>query len=58
MDTSAESGCQNPNPIKQFYTDLEEFLSTCKASGSEIVLMIDANENIGEKPWGLTTILG
>jgi hypothetical protein len=49
-----ESGSPNPNPIQQFYTGLEEFLSTCKTS----VLMIDANEHIGEKPGGLTTILG
>jgi hypothetical protein len=53
-----ESGCQTPNPIQQFYDDLEEFLTKCKKSGSEIVLMIDANESIGDKPGGLTTILG
>jgi hypothetical protein len=53
-----ESGCKQPNPIQQFYDDLEEFLSKCKTSGSEIVLMIDANESIGDKPGGLTTILG
>jgi hypothetical protein len=53
-----ESGCKQPNPIQQFYDNLEEFLTKCKTSGSKIVLMIDANKSIGDKPGGLTTILG
>jgi hypothetical protein len=53
-----ESGYKQPNPIQQFYDNLEEFLTKCKTSGSKIVLMIDANKSIGDKPGGLTTILG
>jgi hypothetical protein len=53
-----ESGIRNPNPIQKFYHNLEEQLLQWTAKGHEIILMIDANKNIGDKPGGLTTIIG
>jgi hypothetical protein len=51
-----EAGNKNPDPIKAFYSDLEEFLSKWKQLKYEIILMIDANETIGDKPGGLAPI--
>jgi exonuclease III len=53
-----ESGMKDPDPIKIFYTDLEKFLAGWIAKGTEIILMLDANETIGEKPGGLARVLG
>jgi hypothetical protein len=53
-----ESGDQNPDPIKAFYTHLDEQLSQWTAAKYEIILMIDANETVGEKPGGLTSVIG
>jgi hypothetical protein len=52
-----ESGMKDPDPIKIFYTDLEKFLAGWIAKGTEIILMLDANETIGEKPGGLATVI-
>jgi hypothetical protein len=53
-----EEGLQNPDPIKIFYTDLDEQLTTWRDAGYEIILLIDANETIGDKPSRLTSIIG
>jgi hypothetical protein len=53
-----ESGEKNPDPIKHFYQDIQKQLQEWKQQGSEILLMIDANEQIGEKPGGLTSVMG
>jgi hypothetical protein len=53
-----ESGDKNTDPVKYFYADLEKQIHDWKKEGNEILLMIDANEHIGEKPGGLTTIFG
>jgi hypothetical protein len=53
-----EVGDKNPDPIKYFYTDLEKQITEWKQQGSEVLIMIDANEHIGEKPGGLTTLFG
>jgi hypothetical protein len=53
-----ESGAKNPDPIQTFYHDLESQLQEWREQGSEILLLIDANEHIGEKPGGLTSIMG
>jgi hypothetical protein len=53
-----EAGDKNPDPIKYFYTDLEAQIKEWKKQGSEVLMMIDANEYIGEKPGGLTTLFG
>jgi hypothetical protein len=53
-----ESGVKNPDPIKTFYQDLEAQLKAWIGEGSEILLMIDANEHVGEKPGGFTSLLG
>jgi hypothetical protein len=44
-----EKGQRNPDPIKTFYEDLEEQLLEWKSNNKEIIVMIDANEQIGEK---------
>jgi hypothetical protein len=53
-----ETGEKNPDPIKHFYRDLETQLQEWKNQGSHILLMIDANEHVGEKPDGMTSIIG
>jgi endonuclease/exonuclease/phosphatase family metal-dependent hydrolase len=53
-----ESGIKNPNPIQTFYHDLEEQLLQWISKGYAIILMIDTNENVGDKPGGITTIIG
>jgi hypothetical protein len=53
-----ESGEKNPDPIKHFYHDLSAQLNKWKNQQREILLMIDANEFIGERPGGMTTIMG
>jgi hypothetical protein len=45
-----ESGTVSPNPIKQFNSNLEEELQDLTKEGHEILLMLDANEHIGERP--------
>jgi exonuclease III len=53
-----ESGRTKPDPIKTFYEDIEKFLLHWKQQHYEIILMMDANETIGDKPGGLAPILG
>jgi hypothetical protein len=53
-----EAGERTPDPIKSFYQDLESTLLDWKNKNYEILLMIDANETVGEKPGGITMILG
>jgi hypothetical protein len=45
-----EEGEVNPDPIKCFYRDIEQQLMQWKENGYEIILMIDANESIGNQP--------
>jgi hypothetical protein len=53
-----QSGAKDPDPIKIFYEDLEKFLLSWKEQGSELLVMLDANESIGEKPGGLSRLIG
>jgi hypothetical protein len=53
-----ESGDRNPDPIKAFYAHLDKQLSQWTAANYEIILMIDANKMVGEKPGDLTSIIG
>jgi hypothetical protein len=53
-----EEGIQNPDPVHTFYKDIESILTKWKAEGHEIILMIDANEVIGQTPGGLTSVIG
>jgi hypothetical protein len=53
-----ETGIKQPDPIKNFYEDLEKFLLQWKKQDYEIILMMDANETIGDKPGGLAPIMG
>jgi hypothetical protein len=53
-----ESGETNPDPIKKFYNDLEKLIQGWIKQNIEIILLIDANETIGEKPGGLSSAVG
>jgi hypothetical protein len=48
---------KNPDPIKAFDKDLADTLIAWKQKGHEILLMIDANEDIGRKPGGMGQII-
>jgi hypothetical protein len=52
-----EAGEKNPDPIKTFYNDLAFCLQQWKSQGNEMILMMDSNEPIGDKPSKLTGIL-
>jgi hypothetical protein len=52
-----ESGIKSPDPIKWFYQDLSTELQAWTNKGYEILLMMDANEHIGEKPGGIGKII-
>jgi hypothetical protein len=52
-----EEGNKNSDPVQTFYTDLGLTLKKWTTEGHEILLMIDANEEIGQMPGGLTSFL-
>jgi hypothetical protein len=52
-----EEGRTNPDPVKIFYQDLTAQLDQWTQKGYEIILMLDANETIGEKPGGLNSMI-
>jgi hypothetical protein len=51
-------GVQNPDPIKCFYDDLSAELAKWRSEGAEIILMLDANEPLGDRPGGLGNLVG
>jgi exonuclease III len=53
-----EAGEHSPDPVKSFYKDLESALLEWKTKKYNIILMMDANEHVGEKPGGLTSVIG
>lgn len=53
-----EAGETNPDPIALFYSDLDSQLQKWKEMNYEMIMLIDANERIGEKPGGLTAVMG
>jgi hypothetical protein len=53
-----EAGERSPDPVQSFYKDLESTLKEWKTKNYNIVLMMDANEYVGEKPGGITSIIG
>jgi hypothetical protein len=52
-----ETGKKNPDPIKTFYNDLATLLLQWKLLGYKVILMMDSNKQIGDKPSKLTGIL-
>jgi hypothetical protein len=48
---------KNPDPIKIFDNDLTDTLTSWKHKGYEILLMLDANEDIGNKPGGMGLVI-
>jgi hypothetical protein len=52
-----EKGVVNPDPVKIFYQDLLQLLNKWKDNGYEIILLIDANETLGENSGGLNHIV-
>jgi hypothetical protein len=53
-----EEGRRNPDPIKNFYKDISEQLEKWKSQNYEIILMMDANETLGDTPNGLGQLIG
>jgi hypothetical protein len=53
-----KQGIKNPNPIKTFYKDLSTELKKWTHNSCEIILMLDANEPLGERPGGLGHLVG
>jgi hypothetical protein len=51
-------GMKNPDPIKTFYEDLTQEMEKWTSEGAEIILMIDANEPLSERPGGLGNLIG
>jgi hypothetical protein len=45
---------KEPDPIAEFNKDLQNVLQRWRAADTEIILLIDANEEIGLKPGGLS----
>lgn len=52
-----EDGFTNPNPRKQFIDDMIEDIKKWKDKKTEIVLMLDANEAVGEEIDGIAKLL-
>jgi hypothetical protein len=48
---------RHPDPLKEFCNDLDKELQKWKENKHEIILMLDANEEIGRKPGGLGQII-
>jgi hypothetical protein len=48
---------KTPDPIKAFYEDLSATLKEWRSQGVEILLLIDANEQVGATPGGLGKII-
>jgi hypothetical protein len=45
---------KEPDPIAEFNKDLQNVLQRWRAADTEIILLIDANKEIGLKPGGLS----
>jgi hypothetical protein len=48
---------KDPDPIKIFDQDLSNTLKAWKQKGYEILLMIDANKDIGTRPGGMSQVI-
>jgi hypothetical protein len=48
---------KDPDPIQEFNNDLNNLLHHWRASDTEIILLIDANEEIGAKPGGISSTI-
>jgi hypothetical protein len=45
---------KEPDPITEFNKDLQNLLHQWRAADIEVILLIDANKEIGLKPGGLS----
>jgi hypothetical protein len=52
-----EGGITHPDPIKIFYKDISAQMKQWRETGAEILLLIDANESMGERPGGLNQMI-
>ena len=50
-------GCINPNPFRQYILDIIKFVQDSHLKGYEILLMMDANEELGQSSQGTEAIL-
>jgi hypothetical protein len=53
-----ETGIKSPDPIKIFYDDLSTEISNWKTKGYDIILMLNANEAMGDRTNKLGTLVG
>ena len=53
----SKKGLQNPNPRTQFVRDIIQFIQALQQDNKEILLMLDANEEIGSSSSGISMIL-
>jgi hypothetical protein len=53
-----EQGVRNPDPIKSFYEDLSKQMEKWDTETTDIILMMDANEPLGDRPSGLGQLVG
>jgi hypothetical protein len=47
----------DPNPWKQFITDLIDFINQKRSQNHEIILNLDANEALGEESQGIAKLM-
>jgi hypothetical protein len=50
-----DRGIKEPNPKKEFFKDLKQFIKEKRASGHSVILMMDANEGLFDKASGVAT---
>jgi hypothetical protein len=48
---------KDPDPIQEFNTDLHKLLKKWRDSDTEIILLINANKEIGTKPGGISSAI-
>ena len=53
----SKTGNINPNPRKQFILDMIKFIQDHQGRGREILLVLDANKEVGKKSQGITALV-
>jgi hypothetical protein len=53
-----QEGIPDPDPIKKIYKDIETTLTGWRTDKHEIILLMDANEQIGQSPGGMKLVMG
>jgi len=53
----SKKGHPSPNPRAQFIADMIQFIQSHQSKGREILLMIDANEAVGDSSQGIDSVM-